>query len=175
MPQMARTSIAFAVPLRAQRAPDLCWIACTLMMEDWFYTIHKNSGRPKAITVADHMNLSTIGNPALVASDIPPLARYAGLEIVRKHATGAEVFALLEKFGPLWYAGANNGYRGAVLNGHAVVIRGMNGADVLLNDPAPDHHGATVRMRARDFFAQLTPIQRPSMFLVIRADSWPRR
>jgi len=96
---VARTAISFPVALHAQRAPDLCWMASLLMLESWFYTVLPNSHRPRAITVADHMGLRTIGNPPLAAADLAPFARYAGLEIVRKQATGAEAFSLLQTFG----------------------------------------------------------------------------
>jgi hypothetical protein len=172
---VARTAISFPVALHAQRAPDLCWMASLLMLESWFYTVLPNSHRPRAITVADHMGLRTIGNPPLAAADLAPFARYAGLEIVRKQATGAEAFSLLQTFGPLWYGGSNNGYRNATLGGHAVVITGISGADVLINDPAPNNVGTQLKMRARDFFAQLRPFIRPAPFLVIREDAWPRR
>jgi hypothetical protein len=66
---------------------------------------------------------------------------------------------LLTDYGPLWYGGVVDGYRGFQGGGHVVVITGClsNGAgtQVAINDPWPVNQGARLYEIFDEFFRHL--------------------
>lgn len=167
--------IAFDVPLRAQRSPDQCWLASLQMMEQWFFSVLPHSTRRQAVSVLEHMEIDKLApGTGLQPDKLPAFAKAVGLHIVRREATAANVLELLHTYGPLWYGGMNKGFGGATQDGHAVVITGLNGNTLLINNPAPSRSGAKITMDLDKFFKELTPVGKPPQFLVILKDSRPR-
>jgi ABC-type bacteriocin/lantibiotic exporter with double-glycine peptidase domain len=111
------------VPLVAQTSSDTCWHASALMV--WYYS-QKISGRqgPMNTLQADYAANRPI-------NDWPALAKVVGLIEVGRATpyNSADIKDLLVNNGPLWAAGNWYGV------GHVVVVTGVDGETVYLNDP----------------------------------------
>jgi len=69
-----------------------------------------------------------------VPGAVEQVAALANFRVHRIRSSLSGIEQLLIAHGPLFYAGISNGYQG-ISGGHAVVIRGVDGNDVLINDP----------------------------------------
>jgi hypothetical protein len=97
-------------------------------------------------------------NRGLNPSSVYQFARATNLNTTAMSLTSDGMADLLALRGPLWYAGMNNGYCGATTGGHAVVIAGVSGQDIYINDPWPPGTGEYVFMEYNTFFQQLTAV-----------------
>jgi hypothetical protein len=111
------------VPVVAQTSSDTCWHASALMV--WYYS-QKMTGRQGPMnTLRDDF----VANRPI--NDWPALAKVVGLTEVGSSTayTSDALGQLLTARGPIWAAGKWYGV------GHAIVITGVDGETVFLNDP----------------------------------------
>lgn len=160
-------SVEHRVPLVGQITDNLCWYAAFLMLEGWYNSILPK--RPTAFTTAQLDYLKKL-NWGVQPTAVPGFAKFMGLTIKTATADVTGIEGLLKTFGPIWYPGKNSGYV-PVGTHHVVVIRGVQGADLLINDPSPVGAGARRTMPARTFLAKLQPIG--NQYLVMLKDSKP--
>lgn len=102
-----------------------CWYASACMVS-YFYRAGPRQGLPE-VWAADK---------GLKLADIEKLMKVEGLLRLPKPSLGltpASVFAALVLYGPVWAAGRY--LDGQPTAGHAVVITGVQGDDILYNDP----------------------------------------
>ena len=159
--------IEHRVPLVGQITDNLCWYAAFLMLEGWYNSFLPK--RPTAVTTTQLDHLKKL-NWGVQPTAIPGFAKFMGLTIKTATADVAGIEGLLKTYGPIWYPGKNSGYV-PVGTHHVVVIRGVQGADLLINDPSPVGAGAKRTIAARTFLAKLQPIA--SQYLVMLKDSKP--
>jgi hypothetical protein len=111
------------VPTVAQTSSDTCWHSAALMV--WYYS-QKMTGKSGPMnTLREDFEANRPIN------DWPSLAKLVGLAEIGKDQeyTSDELMNLLVKHGPLWAAGNWYGV------GHCIVITGVDGGSVYLNDP----------------------------------------
>jgi len=149
--------VMFTVDLIPQCADQTCWYACLQMMVRY----RRLGGDPSigggvdlAATTAEVCQLNR-GINLSVAGAVETIAGWANARIHRVRSTLDGIERLLTAHGPLFYAGiSTGGYRG-ISGGHAVVITGIDGSEVLINDPAPTGVGLQASMDSTTLFATL--------------------
>jgi ABC-type bacteriocin/lantibiotic exporter with double-glycine peptidase domain len=116
-----------SVPLVAQSKTMSCWHASAEMI--WLYWQRKTGRQGPMFTLVTEWSANSGINVS--ATDFVRLARAVGLKPVpRQHMyTSADLIGMLRKYGPLWCAGE---WYGA---GHVVVLTGVDGKMVHINDP----------------------------------------
>jgi ABC-type bacteriocin/lantibiotic exporter with double-glycine peptidase domain len=116
----------YNVPVVAQTTSNTCWHAASLMI--WYYWQGVTNKQGPMNTLADNYK----NNTAASASQWIVLAQKVGLSKVTPNVssvTAQTLENLLIKCGPLWCAGTWFG------PGHAIVLTGINGERIYLNDP----------------------------------------
>lgn len=154
---MAR--VVYHVPLVPQCGTLTCWYAAAQMIIRWNRRHWR--GNPRAGADIDtfattsavcgsnvYINLIT---PGAVVS----FARTANLRTVYRSLTPEALAQLLNECGPLWYGGRLRGYRSVTRGAHVIVITGINGDAVYINDPAPPNIGAQLTYDHATLFQQL--------------------
>ena len=159
--------IEFQAPLIGQLTNNLCWYAAFEMIEAWYNTLLP--ARPTAFTPTQMAHLRRL-NWGVQPSAIADFAKFMGLTIKFATPDTASLGRLLQQYGPLWYPAQNNGYL-PVGSHHVVVIRGIRGTDLMINDPSPVGSGAKRVIPAAAFFQQLKPLN--NQFLVMLKNSKP--
>ena len=111
------------VPVVAQSSSDTCWHASSEMI--WYYWQNITGRVGPMNTLRDDFAANRPIN------DWPTLAKTVGLKEIGadKAYTSNDIKSLLVTHGPLWAAGNWYGV------GHAIVITGIDGETVHLNDP----------------------------------------
>ncbi len=160
-------SIEHKVPLIGQVTDNLCWFAAFQMVEAWYNSLLPN--RPAALSSTQLAHLKKL-NWGVQPGSVSAFAMLMGLTTKTATADPQGIEPLLKRYGPIWYPGANQGYT-PVGTHHVVVIRGIRGSDLLINDPSPVNVGARRTIDAKKFFSQLTPLG--GQFLVMLANSKP--
>jgi hypothetical protein len=97
-------------------------------------------------------------NRGLSPSTVYQFARATSMSTTAMSLTSDGLASLLGLRGPLWYGGMNNGYCGATTGGHAVVIAGVSGNELYINDPWPPGVGRYVFMEHNTFFQELRAV-----------------
>lgn len=137
-----------------------CWYACVQMIVAY----HRRRTRGYSPVGADigtsGVTAAVCGGNRFINLSVPgavsTIAREAHLSQILMFAPRERYVAgLLEAHGPLWYSGHVRGYRNVQGGAHAVVIRGIDGDELLINDPAPVGSGWQGRMDFDTFFRQL--------------------
>jgi len=115
------------VPVLAQEKSMCCWHTSAMMI--WQYWQQQSGRQGPMNTVApvykDNTGLS-VSVPAFIT-----LAKTTGLMRLPSQNTysNMDLFRLLRNNGPLWCAGVWYGF------GHVIVLTGIDGGQVFLNDP----------------------------------------
>ena len=115
------------VPTVAQRKSMSCWHASAQMI--WWYWQTKTGRQGPMWTLpkewADDTGL------AVSVEDFIRLAKAAGLKSVPRQNSynSGDLLWILKRFGPIWCAGTWYGF------GHVVVLTGIDGNTVHINDP----------------------------------------
>ncbi|MGH7617011.1 MAG: papain-like cysteine protease family protein, partial [Gemmatimonadaceae bacterium] len=119
--------IKLDVPVLAQEKSMCCWHTSAMMI--WFYWQEQN-GRSGPMNTVKPVYDANTGLSVSVQSFIT-LAKTTGLKPLPAKNTYSndDLFALLRDSGPLWCAGT---WYGA---GHVIVLTGIDGGTVFLNDP----------------------------------------
>lgn len=160
-------AVEHKVPLIGQITNNLCWFACFQMQEGWYNAVLPK--RPAAFSATQLAHLKKL-NWGVQPAAIPGFAKLMGLTVKTATADAAGIEGLLKTYGPLWYPGKNVGYL-PVGTHHVVVIRGIKGNDLLINDPSPVGSGAARTLPVRDVVGKLQPIG--NQFLVMLKGSKP--
>jgi len=114
-------SIKLDVPLVAQGLSMACWYAAACMVS-YYFRAGPRQGLPakwtanKGITPTDFIALAKV--EGLVAMPTPPVGH-----------DGGSLYTALRTYGPIWCAGFWYG------PGHVIVLTGIDGNTVYLNDP----------------------------------------
>ena len=119
--------IKLDVPTLAQELDMCCWHTSAMMI--WQYW-QKVSGRQGPMNTVAPVYTANTGLPATAQSFIV-LARKVGLldvALKNTHST-QDLERYLGKYGPIWCAGTWYGF------GHVIVLTGVEGGTVYLNDP----------------------------------------
>ncbi|MEI7869371.1 MAG: papain-like cysteine protease family protein [Candidatus Methylumidiphilus sp.] len=161
-------SITHTVTLIGQITDNLCWYAVYQMLEAWYNRIQPK--RPPAFTSNQLARLKSL-NWGVKPEAVPGFANLMGLNVLTPTPSVSTVEQLLSTYGPIWYPGKNLGFIPSTGTHHAVLIRGITGHDLLINDPSPVGIGTSRRMPASAFFQQLQPVN--NQFLVMLANSKP--
>jgi hypothetical protein len=154
------SEIFYDVPLIPQNTSLTCWWAAARMIVDYHRQQRQQStiaggavGQPNETAIIDARNQS------LQPARVEDFARIANLRTTSLSPTPPALVGLLRSYGPLWYAGVVNGYRGFTGGGHAVVITGClispAGAEVAINDPWQPGQGARLYDPYDEFFRNL--------------------
>jgi ABC-type bacteriocin/lantibiotic exporter with double-glycine peptidase domain len=119
-------SVTLNVDTVAQTSSNTCWHASASML--WYYSQSVTGRQGPMNTLANKWS----GNSPVVMSDFVGLAQKTGLQAVRPRPASydsSKLEQLLRNYGPLWCAGFWYG------PGHIIVLTGVNGNNVYLNDP----------------------------------------
>ncbi|MES1159519.1 MAG: papain-like cysteine protease family protein [Bacteroidota bacterium] len=119
-------SIRLDVPTVAQTSDSTCWHASANML--WLYSQSVTGRQGPMNTLANKWS----SNLPVNIRDFVSLAQKVGLKAVFPRPTSYDsntLEQLLRNFGPLWCAGHWFG------PGHIIVLTGVNGNNVYLNDP----------------------------------------
>ncbi len=151
--------VMYAVPLIPQCGDQTCWYSCLQMMVRY----HRRGASSSSSIGADvDLPLTTaevcrrnININLGVAGAIETVAGIANCRIHRVSSRLDNIEQLLNAHGPLFYAGIAAGYRGISGTAHAVVIYGIDGDQLFLNDPWPPGVGLQHSMSGSDLFAAL--------------------
>jgi Papain-like cysteine protease AvrRpt2 len=155
------SEVIYRIPLIPQDGPRTCWHAAAQMLVAFL------RGRLVATT---QVGLDQPAAALAVAEDyfslLPQgaceLARHNNLRMKFVSPTPEVLERLLLQFGPLWYGGRLEGYRGMTEKAHVVVITGLRreekGDEITVNDPWPPGKGARLSFEYNDFFSTLTPV-----------------
>lgn len=114
------------VPTFAQTSSDTCWHAASVMIWEYWQRVTGRQGPMN--TLGDVWTANQPTNPAQWAT----LAKKVGLKNIpgRPFIITSKVLEdYLTQYGPIWCAGTWFG------PGHAIVLTGVNGKDIYLNDP----------------------------------------
>ena len=113
------------VPIVAQSRTNTCWHSCSEMI--WWYWQGVTGRQGPMTTLGDHWSANNPVQPA----DFGVLARAVGLETLpaTPMLTSETLAGALKQAGPLWCAGYWYG------PGHVVVLTGIEGENVHINDP----------------------------------------
>lgn len=116
----------FIVPLDAQPSSDTCWHSASQMI--WWYWQGKTGRQGPMNTLGDNFR----DNKPILPVQFVTLASKAGLKKVPgkiDFLSAAAIESMLTKYGPIWCAGYWYG------PGHIVVLTGISGDTISLNDP----------------------------------------
>ena len=116
-------AVKLNVPLVVQRATMECWYASACMVA-YFRRPGPRLGLPA----------KWVANQGIGVSDFVRLAQVEGLKSLVTPArilTSQQLEVLLQNNGPIWCAGLWDGV------GHVVVLTGIDGQTVYINDPNP--------------------------------------
>jgi hypothetical protein len=122
-------TVKLDVPVLAQEKTWCCWHTAANMI--WLYSQGK-SGRQGPMNTIMPVYEDNTGLPVSAQAFIV-LAQKTGLKALptkNLHSEG-DVYSYLHEHGPLWSAGAF-GFNGS---GHAIVLTGIDGGTVHINDP----------------------------------------
>ncbi|HWK02011.1 MAG TPA: papain-like cysteine protease family protein [Puia sp.] len=120
-------SVKLDVPTVAQTSNNTCWHASASMV--WLYSQSVTGRQGPMNTLANKWGNDQGASP----SDFISLAQKAGMKSVWPRPAvydSNNLEQLLRKYGPLWCAGRWYGPK------HIIVLTGVNGNIVYLNDPA---------------------------------------
>jgi ABC-type bacteriocin/lantibiotic exporter with double-glycine peptidase domain len=122
---MAKTKLN--VPILAQEKSMCCWHTSAMMI--WQYWQQQTGRQGPMNTVAPVYSANT--GLSVSAAAFITLASKTGLMRLPSQNTysSGDLFALLKGNGPLWCAGMWYGF------GHVIVLTGIDGGQVFLNDP----------------------------------------
>jgi hypothetical protein len=146
--------VAYNVPLIPQTTNMGCWAASIAMILGWK---EQASFDPTRIA-ANPGGLNYM--PSLV-NGLDPNDSYIleqnGFSLERPMCyTRERIEGLLTDYGPLWVAGA-------VPTPHIRVVTGLDGGQVLVNDPAPVSVGKRYRRHIESFFGQMETLGRQEL------------
>jgi len=115
------------VPALAQEKSMCCWHTSAMMI--WQYWQQQTGRQGPMNTVAPVYNDNT--GLSVSAQAFITLASKTGLQRLpaKKTYSNDDLFRLLRDRGPLWCAGVWYGF------GHVIVLTGVDGGEVFLNDP----------------------------------------
>ena len=116
-------SVRLNVPLVFQKLRMSCWYASACMVA-YYREAGPRLGVPER----------WIENKGLVASEFIRLAQAEGLKSIKRPQsalTAQHLEVFLRNYGPIWCAGRWDGL------GHIVVLTGVDGRKVYINDPNP--------------------------------------
>ncbi len=119
-------SVTLDVPTVAQTSSNTCWHASASML--WLYSQSVTGRQGPMNTLAGKWS----ANQPVMMSDFIGLATKVGLKAVRPRPAAYDsrnLEQLLRRYGPIWCAGFWYG------PGHIIVLTGVNGDKVNLNDP----------------------------------------
>jgi hypothetical protein len=94
-----------------------------------------------------------------VAGAVEQVARIINFRTTRGEYNRDGWEHMLTIYGPLLYAGRARGYRGMTAGSHAVVIRGIDGDNLLINDPWEPGVGLQHTMFLSGFFMSFPRIE----------------
>lgn len=167
--------IRFSVPLIPQRTTNTCWLAGVRML-----AAHARLARPwnpSAGRLADPAVIRDLErlNFILPTSRYSRLARDFGLRCASLRSAGNPSPALIDasrfretlwRKGPFFYSGLVPGGRNVGGSSmHGVVVTGMEGDRVLINDPWPPHRGERRVLSFDDLLSELQDVAAPILFL----------
>ena len=119
VPMAATRSIKLTVPLVPQRLGNSCWYAAACMVSYYF------RAGPRLGLPAKWQE-----NKGITPKDFIELAKTEGLlPLATTHQTNNSLYQALRYYGPIWSAGFWYG------PGHVIVLTGIEGDTVYLNDP----------------------------------------
>lgn len=116
-------AVRLNVPLVLQQRSMECWYASACMVA-YFRKPGPRRGLPDKWAANSGIQLSEIVN----------LAKSEGLKSILTPVgtlTSGQLETMLRNFGPLWCAGKWDGF------GHCIVLTGVNGNTLYINDPSP--------------------------------------
>lgn len=116
----------YIVPMVAQTSANTCWHASAQMI--WYYWQHVTRRQGPMNTMANNYR----NDGAIMPQQFVMLAEKAGLKKVNFtniNYTAPFIGRMLNLYGPLWCAGQWYGV------GHIIVLTGVSGNRVFLNDP----------------------------------------
>ena len=116
-------SIKLVVPLVTQKLSNECWYA-SMCMVAYYRVAGPRLGLPQVWKE----------NKGLYTYDFIKLAKTEGMKSIltpTNDLSSAQLETLLRNYGPLWCAGEWDGV------GHVVVLTGVEGGQVFINDPSP--------------------------------------
>lgn len=129
---MAEPHLILDVPVVGQQKDMSCWYAAACMVS-YYREAGPRLGLPREWKA----------DQGLQPSAFPRLARAEGLEVLTRpnsHSINKEgIYAWLKLFGPVWCAGNWYGF------GHVIVLTGIDGDTIHINDPDDQKGGADGR------------------------------
>ena len=141
------------VPLIPQSKNMACWYASAQMLIQWRRerTQSCESDHPDP-SDDDVLVQRERANNGLACSQVVDLAQRLDLEPVPPESPTLDTVAgWLRDYGPIWFAGL-------VPTGHAMVITGVIGDNLIINDPWPPNRGAISHMTSSRFAEVLQPL-----------------
>jgi len=119
--------IKLDVPILAQEKSMCCWHTSAMMI--WLYW-QKQTGRQGPMNTVEPVYNADTGL-SVTAQSFITLALTTGLKRLpsRNIYSNLDIFNMLRDDGPLWCAGTWYG------PGHVIVLTGIDGGEVFLNDP----------------------------------------
>jgi hypothetical protein len=120
-------TLKYDVPTLAQEKPMCCWHTSAMMI--WLYW-QGQSGRQGPMNTLGPVYEADKGLSAS-PQELITLGKTTGLMAFpnRANYSNADLYATLKQCGPLWCAGTWYGF------GHVIVLTGVDGGTVFLNDP----------------------------------------
>lgn len=153
---MARQNVTYNVPLIAQCGNMTCWYAAAQMVVRWHRTTMQQCTIAGGGIDTDAMTGQVCtANQGLNPTNVESFGNRFGLNMTAMSLTRDGMAELLLRVGPLWYGGDVRGYRGAHGGAHAVVLRGLQGDSLLINDPWPPNQGTQLQRPYNQFFGRL--------------------
>ena len=149
----------YNVSLIPQSGNRTCWYACAQMVVRWYRESRQQSTLEGwDVDTAARTTAERTLNRGLGPSAVYQFARAVNLRTTAMSVTADGMADLLGFRGPLWYGGDVRGYRGVNTGAHAVVIRGISGNTLYINDPWAPGVGLRHTMDHNTFFQQLRAI-----------------
>ncbi len=152
-------TVTYRVPLIPQGGNRTCWYAAAQMIVRWHRDrLQQSTLAGWSIDTAPRTRAVTNANAGLNPAAVVRFGRDHNLRMTCMSVTAEGLARLLESYGPLWYAGTVEGYRGASGGAHAVVITGIRNTEILINDPWPVGTGTRLTRSHDVFFQRLRAI-----------------
>ena len=116
-------AVRLTVPLVLQKLSDECWYASACMVS-YYRSAGPRQGLPK----------KWAANKGIQVNDFISLAKVEGLypiHTMESDFTSQQLETYLRNYGPIWCAGYWDGV------GHIIVLTGIEGTKLFINDPNP--------------------------------------
>jgi Papain-like cysteine protease AvrRpt2 len=155
------SQIFYDVPLIPQATTMTCWWASARMVVEYHrQRLQQSTVAGGAVGQPNETRIIEGANQGINPGRVEDFARLANLQTTSLSPTPEGLVSLLTQYGPLWYGGLVQGYRGFTGGGHAVVITGClvnpAGAQVAINDPWQVGQGARLFETFDGFFSNLS-------------------